>query len=71
MAGTLYEWCRNAFDDPDNLDFPASAQERRAVRGGSWLHNLTFARCAARTGSFPFGRVNFVGLRVCCASPIA
>ena len=36
MAGTLYEWCLNAFDDPDNVAWPASAQERRAVRGGSW-----------------------------------
>jgi formylglycine-generating enzyme required for sulfatase activity len=69
MAGTLYERCLNAFDDPDKVDWPASAQERRAVRGGSWYFNRPVARCAARYGQFAVSRYNYGGFRVCCSSP--
>jgi formylglycine-generating enzyme required for sulfatase activity len=71
MAGTQYEWCLNAFDDPNKVDRPASAQERRAVRGGSWLDLRAFARCAVRGGDYALNRYGSDGFRVCCASPIA
>ena len=69
MGGTLFEWCLNAFDPPDNIGFPASAQEPRAVRGGSWDDRLAFARCAARNRYFAKDpRDGHFGYRVCCAS---
>jgi formylglycine-generating enzyme required for sulfatase activity len=71
MAGTLYEWCLNAFDDPDKVDGHASGEERRAVRGGSWNNNQADARCAARFGLSAANRSVDSGLRVCCACPIA
>ena len=38
MAGTVWEWCLNAFDDPDNTAFPTSQEDRRVLRGGSWIY---------------------------------
>jgi formylglycine-generating enzyme required for sulfatase activity/uncharacterized protein (DUF433 family) len=70
MAGTSYEWCLNAFDDPDNLDWPANPQERRAVRGGSWNNSQANARCAARNGNNANNRNDNNGFRVCCSSHI-
>jgi formylglycine-generating enzyme required for sulfatase activity len=35
MAGTLWEWCSNAFDNPDNIVFPMAQEDRRVLRGGS------------------------------------
>jgi formylglycine-generating enzyme required for sulfatase activity len=71
MAGTLYEWCLNAFDDPDNLGWPASTAERRVLRGGSWNYARILCRCASRYGNHPGRRDVSLGFRVCCAPPIA
>ncbi len=70
MAGTIYEWCRNAFDDPDNIGFPATSEDLRVLRGGSWYDNQGGARCANRAGYVPFSRSNHLGFRVLCSSPI-
>lgn len=70
MAGTLFEWCLNDFEDPDKVEWPASPQERRAVRGGSWFDIRAWARCVARFRSLADVRDDFAGLRVCCSSPI-
>jgi formylglycine-generating enzyme required for sulfatase activity len=69
MAGTIYEWCRNAFGDPDNRNFPTSAQDLRVLRGGSWYLNQVSARAADRNWNLPFNRFNAVGFRVVCLSP--
>jgi formylglycine-generating enzyme required for sulfatase activity len=69
MAGTLWEWCLNAFDDPDNTAFPVSQEDRRVLRGGSWLSNKDGARVAGRGRDFPFYRVSRIGFRVVCSSP--
>ena len=71
MAGTLWEWCQNAFDDPDNdRRFPQSPQEdRRVLRGGSWNNDQDVARSADRNRDNPNDRNDNVGFRVVCSSP--
>ena len=70
MAGTIYEWCRNAFEDPDNTEFPATQEDRRVLRGGSWVDGQDGARSASRSRSDPGYRNVSVGFRVVCSSPI-
>jgi formylglycine-generating enzyme required for sulfatase activity len=70
MAGTIHEWCRNAFDDPDNIGFPATPEDRRVLRGGSWGLEQDNARCALRVRYLPSSRNNLIGFRVLCSSPI-
>jgi formylglycine-generating enzyme required for sulfatase activity len=70
MAGNLWEWCFNSFDEPMSPDFPASDEDRRVVRGGSWGGNLDDARAAYRDWGGPSYRSNVVGVRLVCSSPI-
>jgi formylglycine-generating enzyme required for sulfatase activity len=69
MAGTLWEWCLNAFEDIDNVGFPGSPQDLRVLRGGSWYSYQVYARSAYRNGDNPYYRNNFVGFRVVCSAP--
>jgi formylglycine-generating enzyme required for sulfatase activity len=69
MAGTIYEWCHNVFDDPDDTVFVTSSEDRRVLRGGSWYLNQDLARAADRFGLAPFDRSIIVGFRVVCSSP--
>ena len=71
MAGTIYEWCRNAFDDPDNTAFPASREDRRVLRGGSWYSDRVSARSASRFRDLPDDRAISVGFRVLCRLPFS
>jgi formylglycine-generating enzyme required for sulfatase activity/energy-coupling factor transporter ATP-binding protein EcfA2 len=70
MAGTIYEWCLNAFDDPDDSGLPGKREDRRVLRGGSWNNNQDNARSANRNRNNPNNRNNNVGFRVLCASHI-
>ena len=70
MAGTLWEWCLNAFEDPDDTGFPQGDLDRRVLRGGSWGGDRDFARSAFRFGGGPDYRNDDVGFRVLCSSPI-
>jgi formylglycine-generating enzyme required for sulfatase activity len=69
MAGTLWEWCQNAFDDPDTTEYPTASEDRRVLRGGSWPDNRAFARSAFRIRGNPDYRFNGRGFRVVCSSP--
>jgi formylglycine-generating enzyme required for sulfatase activity len=69
MAGTLWEWCSNAADDPDNTTFPTAQEDRRVLRGGSWNYYRVHARSADRDELNPYLRSNNVGFRVVCSSP--
>jgi formylglycine-generating enzyme required for sulfatase activity len=69
MAGTIFEWCRNSFADPDNSDSPTSRQDLRVLRGGSWIHGQVRARSAYRGRFNPFSRYYYFGFRVVCSSP--
>ncbi len=70
MAGTLSEWCLNAFEDPEDTGFSGSAHGRRVLRGGSLDLDQGFARSANRSGGYPIIRISDVGFRVLCSSPI-
>ncbi len=68
MHGNVWEWTESAFrqypyqetDVPDSLDHNTP----RVVRGGSWLLNDYFARCAFRYAHNPNTRYDLVGFRV-------
>ena len=75
MAAGVHEWCADFFaadyyaDSPDhNPQGPASGQ-RRVARGGSWRHEVRFARCAARSSLAPDKQFNDFGFR-CALTPV-
>jgi len=68
MAGNVWEWCLNRYDKPTETD--PGGDDRRVVRGGSWLFNRDNARCAYRVNSLPGDRGANRGFRVLCVSPI-
>ncbi len=70
MAGTLWEWCLNSFEDPENTGLPADQQDRRVLRGGSWYDDQALARSGIRLRLSPSNRGGSVGFRVLCSSPI-
>jgi formylglycine-generating enzyme required for sulfatase activity len=55
MSGNVFEWTNSWLD-----------QERkyRVVRGGSWIYDLRYARCAYRYWYFPDSRNHKIGFRV-------
>ncbi len=69
MAGTLWEWCQNAFDAPDDVAFPASPEDRRVLRNGSWYRSQDLARASYRNWNGPGNRSDIIGFRVVCSSP--
>ena len=74
MAGSVWEWCRDAWQDnfanmmtrTDNPVFDGLRGAPRVVRGGSWSVNPWFLRCAARLGGAPGRRSRGLGFRVVC-----
>jgi formylglycine-generating enzyme required for sulfatase activity len=70
LSGNVWEWTRSVKDsypyDPSDgrEDMKASAQVLRVLRGGSYIDNSRFARCASRNGSVPGGRLIDIGFRV-------
>jgi formylglycine-generating enzyme required for sulfatase activity len=67
LAGTVWEWCSNSFDDPGRA-VPAASRDLRAVRGGSWINSQGFARSTVRGRYLPSHRGGGVGFRVVCSS---
>jgi formylglycine-generating enzyme required for sulfatase activity len=73
MAGNVWEWTRskfkpypyNADDERENLE----GNDRRVVRGGSWLDDLDLARASYRLISDPRIRLNNYGFRVVVRPP--
>jgi formylglycine-generating enzyme required for sulfatase activity len=55
MAGNVWEWTASAWE---------SGSERRVVRGGSWIFDQGYARCAYRSWHIPINFSLSVGLRV-------
>ncbi len=70
MAGNVYEWCLNKYDQPKDISIGGS--DYRVLRGGSWLHAQGHARASDRDyyGPRPDGRGRYLGFRVCSLSPI-
>ena len=59
VAGNVWEWMENLYDDKDYRD-------ARALRGGSWSSGAGDLPCSARNGISPVNSWNFNGFRVVC-----
>ena len=70
MSEGVHEWCSDYYDynyyrcSPERNPQGAAAGERRASRGGSWRHQIKFARCAARSSLPPGFQYSDYGFRV-------
>ena len=69
LAGTVWEWCLNKYDDLDLVAADTSAAAR-ALRGGSWLLNPDLARADNRSRYLPVDRNDLRGFRLCSSVPI-
>lgn len=67
LAGNVWEWCLNKYQQPTELEPDASVDDR-VVRGGSWLNSTENLRCAVRYGNLPTDRNDLLGFRVCAFS---
>ncbi len=68
LAGNVWEWCRNWYQNP--LETGAAAEASRVLRGGSWFLDQERARAGLRHFNLPHGRDSVIGFRVVCSSPI-
>jgi formylglycine-generating enzyme required for sulfatase activity len=71
MAGNVWEWTRSLwgfeypYDPQDGReDVSASDEVSRVLRGGAFVDDRAYARCAARGDSRPWGRSWYLGFRV-------
>ena len=69
LAGTVWEWCLNKYDDLDLVAADTSAAAR-ALRGGSWLYYPGYARADSRSRNHPVPRDVSRGFRLCSSVPI-
>jgi formylglycine-generating enzyme required for sulfatase activity len=69
LAGNIWEWCLNEFEDIDRTRPGGDAA--RALRGGSWYGAPEEAGASFRYGNKPVVRSLIIGFRLACASPIS
>ncbi|MCP5097173.1 MAG: formylglycine-generating enzyme family protein, partial [Chloroflexi bacterium] len=55
LSGNVWEWCQNKYEDPSD-DKVDDSENWRALRGGSWIFNASFARAANRLDFTPANR---------------
>jgi formylglycine-generating enzyme required for sulfatase activity len=68
MAGNVWEWCLNEYDNPKQTGL--SGDGRRVLRGGSWDYSPDYARAACRAHFGPAYRNLDFGVRLVCVAPI-
>lgn len=74
LIGNIWEWTSScyvsypyqAYDGREAVDSDLA----RVFRGGSWFILPDFVRAAARGNAHPGSRINGIGFRVLCSSPI-
>jgi formylglycine-generating enzyme required for sulfatase activity len=70
IADNVHEWCADYYDanyyavSPEHNPCGPESGDRRAARGGSWRHDIKYARCAARSSLAPNKRFEDFGLRL-------
>jgi formylglycine-generating enzyme required for sulfatase activity len=70
MSEGVHEWCSDFYDynyyccSPERNPQGAASGARRVSRGGSWRHQIKFARCAARSSLPPSFKYSDYGFRV-------
>jgi formylglycine-generating enzyme required for sulfatase activity len=62
LAGTVWEWCQNTYDDPDEVT-ASTTGAARVVRGGSWFNYAWSCRSAFRISFQPDYQSNNFGFR--------
>lgn len=63
MTGNVWEWCKNKFDEPDNLEEDDTGVAR-IQRGGTWDDPLSNASTTYRHWSAPDLRKRSMGIRL-------
>lgn len=74
MSGNVWEWTRSFWRDYPYTERNQGRAKRedlsellnvlRVMRGGSYLHSSRYVRCAARHGSDPAARRDFIGFHI-------
>lgn len=64
LAGNIWEWCRNSFDQPESEEHPYDPKTLRTLRGGSWDYLRVATECDFRLRPRPNLRYHNVGFRI-------
>ncbi|MEK0447019.1 MAG: hypothetical protein RLZZ399_2340 [Verrucomicrobiota bacterium] len=71
MAGNVFQWCWDVYGAYSGGSDPrgAASGSWRVLRGGNWIMNEDYARCAQRFISLPAGVSDYYGFRLARGRP--
>ncbi|MDR4515913.1 MAG: SUMF1/EgtB/PvdO family nonheme iron enzyme [Nitrosomonas sp.] len=76
MHGNVWEWCEDIWHEnykgapSDGSSWEKGDGDIRVVRGGSWFYLPGLVRASVRNFAPPDSRLDYLGFRVLCSSPI-